>query len=86
MTPEEQVSKNLEHAFEFLREGLKNPSLLDQFPNQVNVMLCPADDPELTQANLGVVQRDLARHGATLAPHVEGEHRQAGDSTLVVPV
>ncbi len=61
MTPEEQVTKNLDYAFTFLAAVLEDPSLLDRIPDGTNVMLFPAGDPELAEANQHVVDRATRR-------------------------
>jgi hypothetical protein len=59
MKRDEQVLRNLDLVEHFLGQALDDPSMLDTIPDGGTIVLLPADDPELADANLRTA-RDLA--------------------------
>jgi hypothetical protein len=64
------VEKNITLSFEFERYIQEHPEVLEQIPNNAEVVLLPKDDPELYRINLDIAQK----------------RRQAGETSPVVYV
>jgi hypothetical protein len=47
-----RVTRNLELAGRFTRSIIENPAILDEIPNDGEIVLIPDDDPELADSNL----------------------------------
>lgn len=60
MIEEEQVEKNLELARRFAHHLLDHPDELLAMPDGADVVLIPADDPEVAEANLQLAKKILA--------------------------
>ncbi|RLC78645.1 MAG: hypothetical protein DRI61_09520 [Chloroflexi bacterium] len=56
MTERELFEKNLELQAIFLEYVLKHPDILDQFPQDFQLVILPEDDPELSQRNLELLR------------------------------
>ena len=66
MTPEEQVSRNIEWAFTLLEDVLRDPSELEKIPDGRAIIATPQDDKELADANLEMI-RQLQERAASRA-------------------
>ena len=55
MDRDEQVRRNLEHAFDFLDAIIDESARLARIPDGANVVFMPDDDPELRAANMELV-------------------------------
>ena len=83
MTKDEQVDRNIGHAFALLEELLDNPERLVLMSSGSNVVHMTSDDPDLSEANLAMVKRleaDRARSRSS-------KRRSAlDDTTLLVAI
>jgi hypothetical protein len=57
----EQAKRNLDLAGGFLADLLENPSKLEEIPDGASIVLIPADDQELADANLQMVKELIHR-------------------------
>ncbi|MBN1887887.1 MAG: hypothetical protein JW850_07840 [Thermoflexales bacterium] len=51
------AEKNIALSFEFERYVQEHPNLLEQIPNNAEIVLLPKDDPELYRLNLAAAQQ-----------------------------
>jgi hypothetical protein len=52
---QEQFTRNLKHALDFLDAAIDNPERLDEVPDNADVVFMPADDPELQAVNAELI-------------------------------
>lgn len=83
MEREEQFSRNLTHAFEFIQGLIDHPDALDRLPDGANVVSMPSDDPDLCAANEEMMREARSR---ARPPHREPRPGVLDDSVLLVNV
>ena len=79
------IEKNMTLSFEFERYLLENPAVMEQIPNDAEVVLLPKDDPELYQINLKAAQEAQAKGEKALVVFVEIEALAPPRSRIVNP-
>jgi Family of unknown function (DUF5647) len=79
------VEKNMTLSFEFERYAQEHPEILDQIPDQAEVVLLPQDDPELYRINLESAQKNRTVKDAAPIVYVEIEAIAPPRSRLVNP-
>ena len=79
------MEKNITLSFEFERYILEHPEILEQIPDEAQVVLLPQDDPELYRINLEAAQK--ARQASEIGPivYIEIEALAAPRSRLINP-
>jgi hypothetical protein len=79
------IEKNITLSFEFEQYILEHPDVLEQLPENAEIVLLPKDDPELYRTNLNAVQK--ARQVDETAPivYVEIEALTPPRSRLLNP-
>ena len=85
MEKSQLVDKNLELSEAFLRQLLKNSSVVEGIPEGANLILLPLDDPEVFQANLEQLVT-LKAQGVTNLRAVVIENAEALEPRMVVRV
>lgn len=55
-----QTARTIDLAFDFLRDALDDPAVLDRIPDGATVVMLPDDDPGLAAANLRLAERAAA--------------------------
>jgi len=85
MEKSQLVDKNLELSEAFLRQLLKNSSVVEGIPEGANLLLLPLDDPEVFQANLEQLVT-LKAQGVTNLRAVVIENAEALEPRMVVRV
>jgi hypothetical protein len=83
-TAETIAEKNMTLSFEFERYAQEHPEILDQIPDQAEVVLLPKDDPELYRINLESAQKNRALKDAAVV-YVEIESIAPPRSRLINP-
>jgi len=84
MTQQELFSKNLILSTEFDRYVLEHPEFAQKIPENAQVVLLPADDPELRQKNLELAKAQ--REPGQPVIHVEIERVLPQMSRLINPI
>ena len=51
MEKDDLTKRNLDLLDDFMRYAFDHPAILDQIPQDVQVVILPADDPELSKEN-----------------------------------
>ncbi len=64
------VAKNLELARRFTLSVFEDPSLLDDIPDEITLVLIPDDDAELAQANIVIALGAIRSGEDVLVRHV----------------
>jgi hypothetical protein len=84
VTHEEQLRRNLKHAFELFDTLLDDPRELEAIPDGITVVAMPSGDPELCTANEVMLRTERLQ---SASPHGDRESRPAfSSSTLLVNV
>jgi len=79
------IEKNITLSFEFEQYILEHPEMLEQIPDQAEVVLLPKDDLELYRANLRAAQKMSQADEATPVVYVEIEALSPPRSRLLNP-
>ncbi|MDI6770911.1 MAG: hypothetical protein QMD04_14720 [Anaerolineales bacterium] len=79
------TEKNITLSFEFEQYILEHPEVLEQLPDNAEVVLLPKDDPELYRTNLNAVQKTRQADEAASIVYVEIEALSPPRSRLLNP-
>lgn len=79
------TEKNITLSFEFEQYILEHPEVLEQLPDNAEVVLLPKDDPELYRTNLNAVQKTRQADEAAPIVYVEIEALSPPRSRLLNP-